>query len=331
MIDDLKYKPIDRWSMVMTKEENDNFLNQTSGGFGFSYSANNTKERVVFFTRIDSPAYRAGLKRGDVILTVNGKKATVEEIQKASLDIGVTSSFEIYRASSDENLQIDIESKEYTFRVTEASTLASENNETIGYMLFDSFTSTATTEIDNAFDYFKEQNIKKLIIDLRYNGGGSVITASILLDKLVRDRDDEVQFLLEWNSNMQHKNQAGRFETDNNSIDLDTIIFLTTKRSASASELVINSMKPYLGEKVITIGERTHGKPVGMEGRTDGKYIYYLVNFIISNRDGFYDYFDGLEVTEGCEAEDDLSHQRGDRDEGMLKKALFYIDNGYCG
>jgi C-terminal peptidase prc len=330
MIDDLKYKPIDRWSMVITKEENNNFLNQKSGGFGFSYSTDKRKEIVVLYTRINSPAYKAGLQRGDIILTINNNEATVQEIQKASADINTTSSFEIYRASSDKNLQIDIKSQEYTFEVTKASTVTSEKNETVGYMRFDSFTATATTEIDKAFDYFTEQNIKKLIIDLRYNGGGSVVTASILLDKLTRDRDEEIQFKLEWNSNMQNKNKVGRFETDNNSIDLDTIIFLTTKNSASASELVINAMKPYLGDNIVTIGKKTHGKPVGMEGRTDGRYIYYLVNFVISNRDGFYDYFDGLEVTAGCEVEDDLTHQRGDIEEGMLKEALFYIDNGYC-
>ncbi|NEW61061.1 hypothetical protein GSY74_07160 [Sulfurovum sp. bin170] len=330
MIDDLRYTPSDRWSMVLTKEENDNFLNQKSGGFGFAYTSDDEKDKVVIYTRIDSPADNAGLKRGDVVLTINNEKATLARIQKASSNVGEISSFEIYRASSDENLQIDIVSQEYTFRVTKASTVSSEKNESVGYMLFDSFTATATTEIDQAFDFFKEQNIEKLIIDLRYNGGGSVVTASILLDKLIRDRDDEIQFKLEWNSDKQDKNQIGRFETDDNSIDLDTIIFLTTEGSASASEMVINSLKPYLGDRVVTIGSKTHGKPVGMEGRTDGTYIYYLVNFVISNSDGFYDYFDGLEVTAGCEVEDDLTHQRGDGDEKMLKKALFYIDNNHC-
>jgi hypothetical protein len=129
---------------------------------------------------------------------------------------------------------------------------------------------------------------------------------------------------------MQHKNQMGRFETDDNSINLSSIIFLTTNGTASASELVINSMKPYIEDRVITIGAKTHGKPVGMEGRTDGTYIYYLVNFVIANSDGFYDYFDGLEVTTGCEVEDDFTHQLGNIEERMLKKALFYIDNNHC-
>ena len=330
MIDGLKYTPLDKWSMVLTKKENSNLLNQKSTGFGFAYPVEDEKEKIITHTRINSPADKAGLKRGDLIIGVNGKEATSQEIQKASEDIGVSSRFEIYRASNNEILEIDIISQEYTFEVTKASVVTTDNNQRVGYMRFDSFTGSATTEIDRAFDYFTEQNIDKLIIDMRYNGGGSVTTASILLDKLIRNRDDEIQFVMRWNEQMQHKNQFAYFETDNNSINLKNIIFLTTEETASASELVINSMKPYLGDNVVTIGSKTHGKPVGMEGRTDGTYIYYLINFVIVNRDGFYDYFDGLEVTNGCKVEDDLEHILGDKEEKMLKKALFYIDNNHC-
>jgi len=105
---------------------------------------------------------------------------------------------------------------------------------------------------------------------------------------------------------------------------------LTTKNTASASELVINAMKPYLGDNIVMLGDTTEGKPVGMEGKTDGTYIYYLINFVIENYNGFYDYFDGLPVTEGCETPDDINHQLGDPQERMLKKALFYIDNNHC-
>ena len=330
MIDGLKYTPIDRWSMAITKEENSNFMNQKSGGFGFAYKKDTNGDIVVIYTRLDSPAFKAGLKRGDIIEAIDNQEPTLEQMKIASSDINKSSLFRVYRASSDEYLEIGIVSQEYTFSVTKVSTVSSEKNKTIGYMRFDSFTATATEEIDKAFDYFKEQHIKKLVIDMRYNGGGSVVTASILLDKLIRDRDEEIQFKMVWNDNYKYKNQVGRFETDENSLALDTIIFLTSKNSASASELVINSLKPYLGDRVVIIGSKTHGKPVGMEGRTDGTYIYYLVNFVIQNRDGFYDYFDGLEVTDGCEVEDDLTHQLGDREEEMLKKALFYIDNNHC-
>jgi len=329
MIDDLRYKPKDRWSTVLTKEENNNFLTQKSGGFGFApIDINGTI--VVLFVRIDSPADKAGLKRGDIIKTVDNKKASIEKILSYQTQLGTEVKFGIYRHSTDSNLTIPIKVQNYSFKVSDKKILYTPNEQKVGYFRLDLFTAKATQEIDKAFDYFKSENIDKLIVDLRYNSGGSVVTASILLDKFTRDRDNQLQFRLRWNDNYQNNNEEGRFETDDNSINLEQIIFLTTANTASASELVINAMKPYLGDDIVIIGSRTHGKPVGMEGETDGVYIYYLINFVIENYNGFYDYFDGLEVTNGCQTPDDISHQLGDPQELMLKKALFYIDSNHC-
>jgi C-terminal processing protease CtpA/Prc len=329
MIDALRYKPKDRWSMVLSKQENSNFLNQKSGGFGFaSMDINNTI--IVLFVRINSPADKAGLKRGDIIKKIDDKNASIQKILSYKSQLDKEVKFDIYRSSIHKDIIIYIKVQDYTFNVSNKKVVDTPNGERVGYFRLDSFTATATQEIDQAFDYFKSENINKLVIDLRYNGGGSVVTASILLDKFTRDRDNQLQFKLRWNDNYQNKNQVATFETDDNSIDLEQILFLTTRNTASASELVINAMKPYLGDNIIIIGDRTHGKPVGMEGKTDGVYIYYLINFVIENYNGVYDYFNGLSVTKGCETSDDITHQLGDPKEEMLKKALFYIDNGHC-
>lgn len=117
---------------------------------------------------------------------------------------------------------------------------------------------------------------------------------------------------------------------DPNSLFLSKLVFLTTSQSASASELVINAMEPYLQNNVTIVGKRTHGKPVGMAGRTNGSYIYFLVNFVIANSVGFYDYFSGLPAD--CSVEDqDFLHQLGDPNEALLSEALFYIDQNHCG
>ena len=329
MVNDLKYKPKDRWSMVLSKQQNSNFLNQKSGGFGFaSVDINGTI--IVLFVRISSPADKAGVRRGDIIKKVDDENASIEKIVSYTTKLDKNVKFDIYRESIDNNLTIFIKVQDYSFKVSDTKILYTPNKQKIGYLRLDSFTSTATQEINYAFDYFKSENIDKLVVDLRYNGGGSVVTASILLDKFVRDRDNQVQFTMRWNDDYQNKNEVSTFETDKNSIDLEQIVFLTTQNTASASELVINAMKPYLGEDIITIGGKTHGKPVGMEGETDGTYIYYLINFVIENYNGFYNYFDGLEVTNGCKTPDDITHQLGDPKEEMLKKALFYIDNNHC-
>ncbi len=325
MIDGLKYKPKDRWSMAITKEQNSNFLNQKSVGFGFSFRKIDNKFTIIY-TRIDSPANIAGMRRGDILLKLNNKKITINRIIRAIRE-REKSTFLIYRPSLDKNITLSLMAKDYKFKVTKASII----DDNIGYLRLDSFTEEATEEIDSAFNFFQSKDIKNLVIDLRYNSGGSLVTASILLDKLMRDMDNEVQFKIEWNSQNQNRNLTYRFETDRNSIDLDKIVFLTTRETASASELVINALRPYLEDNVAIIGDRTYGKPVGMEGKSYGRYIFYLINFVVKNSNGFYDYFDGLDVTKGCYIKDnDFLHQLGDTREKLLKKALLYIDRGSC-
>jgi hypothetical protein len=203
----------------------------------------------------------------------------------------------------------------------------------VGYLRLDSFLGDdeILAQIESAFNSFKKESIEKLIIDLRYNGGGSVDLASKLLDKLVINKENQTQFTLAWNENYKNQNQIYRFNSSSNALDLKQILFLTTQGSASASELVISAMMPYLPEEnVVIIGDKTHGKPVGMSGQYDGSYYYFLINFVVQNSLGFYDYFNGLPVTSGCYIKDDPFHEMGDPKESMLKSALQYIDTGSC-
>jgi len=323
MIDDLKYPLKDHWSFAMTKEEYENFAEQKTEGFGFGY----TVDMRIYIVLLESPADHAGLKRGDLIIALNGQTATEALIDTASSNLGQTTTFTVNRSGV--LIDIDIQASAYSFSVTDAKTLNTPNGEKVGYLRFDSFTDTATGEIDQAFDTLKSQNIDKLVVDLRYNGGGYINTASILLDKLVRGKDGKLQFKLAWNTQNSDKDESAFFETDINSITLTQIIFLTTRDTASASELVINALKPYFGDNIVLVGDATHGKPVGMSGRSySDNYIYFLVNFVVENADGFNDYFDGLPAD--CTAIDDITHNFGDPEELMLKEALHYIDTGSC-
>ena len=116
---------------------------------------------------------------------------------------------------------------------------------------------------------------------------------------------------------------------DGNELNLERVVFLVTQNSASASEMVISSLKPYLGEEnVVTIGSYTHGKPVGMAGYIDGSNYYFLINFYIRNNDGISTSFYGIPPT--CSAKDDLTHPRGDIEEDMLSTALYYLLHSTC-
>ena len=200
----------------------------------------------------------------------------------------------------------------------------------INHLRYDSFTSTSVAEFEREFTTFKAANISDIIIDLRYNGGGSVEVASTLLDNLSNQYAGQRQVYLDWNVNYQSQNSSYYFSDDveSNDLNMQRVIFLVTENSASASELVISALKPYLGDaNVVTIGTATHGKPVGMSGRSYADNFYFLINFLVRNNAGYTTSLNGIAAT--CTAVDDFSHQRGDPEETMLKTALDYIANGY--
>ncbi|MCV6606581.1 MAG: S41 family peptidase, partial [Campylobacterales bacterium] len=180
--------------------------------------------------------------------------------------------------------------------------------------------------IDEAFTFFKTNNIDDLIIDLRYNPGGSVTTASILLDKIAGHNDGKLQMTLKWNNNFSKFNEEYHFENDENSLNLKRVFFLTTSNTASASELVINALKPYMD--VVIIGDNTSGKPVGMAGRKHQGLIYWLINFSIYNSQNNGDYFYGLYPN--CSVSDSYEYSRTDKRDPLLSKALHYVDNDNC-
>ncbi len=324
MIDDLKYSALDHWSFVLTWQEYDDIETQQTLGFGFGYDSDFT----VYMTRIGSPAESAGLMRGDKIITINGQPASEMLIDLTGNNLNRPTSFGIERAGTP--MDISIVAQYYSFQVAAFSIVQSPAGNRVGYLRFDAFTDSATEELESAFTYFKGQNIDKLVIDLRYNGGGYINTASILLDKIGRDFNGELQTTLVWNDQSSNENESLYFDSlDPNSLSLNKLVFLTTGDSASASELVINSMKPYMHNDVVIVGETTHGKPVGMAGRTNGSYIYFLINFVVKNAVGFYDYFSGLPAD--CNVVDnDYAHQLGDPNEALLSEALYYIDSNHC-
>ena len=328
-IDALKYKD-DRWSFALTPEVYNEVTSQKSVGIGFSCQ-DTDKGCIITSVRIDSPADKIDLRRGDIIQKINSQTATRAIIyakgqEKEELQ------FELLRPNSNEVCLGKVTPQEYIYKVVASKIVKTQKNETVGYLRLDSFLGDNILDhLNIAFNNFQKASIQKLIIDLRYNGGGSVDLASKLLDKLVVNREGQPQFTLAWNKSYQHKNQHYFFNNASNALDLTQILFLTTQNSASASELIISAMKPYLPEQdVVIIGDKTHGKPVGMSPQSDGAYYYFLINFVVQNSLGFFDYFEGLPVTSGCQVPDDPFHELGDTNEAMLKSALQYIDEGGC-
>jgi len=122
------------------------------------------------------------------------------------------------------------------------------------------------------------------------------------------------------------RNRIIRFETKPQRLALDRLIVVTTKSSASASELVINALRPFM--PVVVIGGTTYGKPVGQYAIPFCDKLLAPVSFALRNAHGHGDFYDGF--APDCTAADDADHQLGDPDEGSLKEALTFATTGAC-
>jgi len=210
----------------------------------------------------------------------------------------------------------------------------------IGYIAFDTFIQPAKDQLRAAFASFRQDQVQDIVVDLRYNGGGLVEVAQLLGSLLADDLAGQPMFSYVFNANLgPDENRTIDFTHEGGIAGL-RIAFITTDGTASASELVINSLEPYA--EVAIVGAKTFGKPVGQGGfEMEGcDTVLRLIAFKTVNADGEGDYFGGLPdfgpgephhfSGDFCPAADDLSEERGDQDEASTASALFWVDQGTC-
>ena len=185
--------------------------------------------------------------------------------------------------------------------------------------MYNGFYPNYDSQLNDAFGSLKSQGITDLVLDLRYNGGGSVQTATRLASMITGQFTDKVFSKQRWNDKINayfESEDPGALNnlftstiegTAVNSLNLTKVYILTTKSTASASELVINGLKPYID--VVQIGDITTGKNVGSitiyDSPTFGKenrnpnhrYAMQPIVLKIVNADDFGDYFNGLTPT----------------------------------
>jgi len=194
----------------------------------------------------------------------------------------------------------------------------------IGYLVLKGFITPTKTELDNCFARFKSANVEELIVDLRYNGGG-MIDVSNRLASLIGGTalSGKVYTIYSYNNRYESQNTTINFLSLPNALSLGRVTFITTSGTASASELVINGLKPYM--TVALVGSKTHGKPVGMPVLKYNRFKWVFLPICISfrnvNNEG--EYFNGLDVN--VVAADDFNTPFGDINEASFAAALNYI------
>jgi C-terminal peptidase prc len=330
----VRYRPIDnRYSYITSAAASDAFFSDSQFiGFGFRQQMTNT-DILVLQVYDDSPASEAGLSRGDRITHVNGQSVpqiiasgTIDGAFGAS-EVGVAATVD-FETVSGERRQARMVKRLVTIPTVSHTRMVEVDGRRIGYFVFGNFVRPSTAALNDAFAALRAANVNELVLDLRYNGGG-LVDVAVHLASLIGGSRTEGQVMLNYVHNEvlgPTYNKTTRFTSTDQALDLQRLFVITTRSSASASELIINSMKPYM--PVVVIGDTTYGKPVGQYGLRFCEKIMFPVAFSIRNANNEGDFFDGIAPT--CAAGDDYLHQLGDSAEASFAEALNYIRTGSC-
>jgi len=334
LIDAMRYRELDRWSFVADYEE---FMAEMAGtfvGHGFRVGLDFAGNARIAQIYEESPLHDAGVRRGWILKKINNtelapilqsgdSEAYSNLIQPATA--GITNIFEFQKP--DGTLEIIPSTKAtFTLNTVILSEILQLKNGAAGHLVFDQFITPSAGELATAFAYFKENSVKDLIIDLRYNTGGYLNIAQTLASYIAGDGEAGTVFAkLSYNNKRQAANSTYLFKTTDSPLSLSRVVFITTRSTASASEAVMNGLKPHM--TIVSVGDTTNGKPTGMNGWEIGqKYYMWPVTFKMVNSLNSGDYFEGIYPTKV--QVDDIAHDFNDVNEACLKDAIYYLENG---
>lgn len=343
----------DRFFTYITSiaEENAFFASGSSAGFGVRLTYDAAGQRVVIAEAYEgAPAFAAGIDRGTVIVAIGTDSANLRSISSivaaegtagitnalGPSDPGVTRVLRISDAGGTRdvtvtkaNYDLDPISDRYGAKII------TEGGRNYGYINLRTFISSANPQLRTAFLNFRNQGVTDVIVDFRYNGGGLVSTAELMGDLLGRDRNSSELFSqTNFRPSKAAENDRHFFTAQPESIAPTRIAFIGTGSTASASELVINSMLPYLGANMTLVGSNTYGKPVGQialdKAECDDRMR--VVAFATGNATGQSDYYNGLapKIANSCAAGDDLTIALGDAREASVRAAIDFLAGGSC-
>jgi carboxyl-terminal processing protease len=303
----------------------------------------------VLYVLPNSPAAAAGFKRGDIISKVNGQTITTSNYVSLLYSGATTFSFGLAQIQNsalvDTDLARSVTATSFQANPVFMDSVYTVGGKTVGYLVYNQFVpapnnsngSEYDDEVDAIFSNFKAKGVNELVLDLRYNPGGYTSSSANLASLIGKGIDNsKVYFREEWNSTLTPylKQEYGdefflqRFVAKSQNIgsNLQRVFVLTTEGTASASELIINGLRPYM--TVTTIGTTTYGKNVGSITIVDdsGKIKWGMQPIVFKsfNSLGQSDYSTGF--TPNVEVEEPLNLlPLGDVNEAMLNEALFQI------
>ncbi len=349
---------IDKYSIIVDDysilENSFQGIRTTSGiSADYKYVSGNSGPIFGFVRYVlpNSDAANKNVKRGDLFYAINGTTLTLANRNSLLAADNYTMNFASFvnGTLTPNGVSLALTKSqmiENPIHIVKSITVGSKK---IGYLMYNAFTANFDLDLNNAIGQLSAGNITDLVLDLRYNGGGSIQTATYLASMITGQFNGQVFAKEQWNPRLQtyllanNPNALTNFFVNNiagvgiNHLNLSKVYILTTERTASASELVINGLKPYID--VIQIGTKTIGKNAGSVTLYDSpnfgksganrnhKYAMQPLVLKIVNKDNFGEYENGLlpQTSNTLSENVDNLGILGDANEPMLKKALDLI------
>lgn len=337
--------PVDRWSWMMTGSEYNSMETGEYKIYGASfgqaidyYNDYSIRVRYVFD---NSPMSEHGVKRGYELTHLNGVHVSTlpKDVTINSILSQPTTSF-IFKDHSGNNVAFTTSSRIVSTRsslktlvFTPADFKGLPYN--VGYFNYYSFNNNMLSDISSAITIFKNSNIKELILDLRYNGGGDGDALDYLVN-LISPETAQGQIVGKRKHNTKYSSYDVNTSTmtivnrNSNSLNLNRIIVLTSMATASASEVLLNGLRPIMN--LVQVGRTTYGKPNGMyvipypeSNYTTPSYVLLPICFYTVNKNGYGAYESG--IVPDHSRPDDLYHDFG-VNEDWINASLNYIATG---
>jgi carboxyl-terminal processing protease len=327
----LRVNPPDRFSYVERRAAYDGFFDEgQSVGLGIGLRI--VGDTIVLrFVMPDSPAHRAGLRRGDRIVSIDGvAAATLIAAGTVSESLGPTEVGHVVRLGWSRAGTVEetaLAKSAYTVTPILASRVIERDGTRIGYVALYTFTETARPAWDAALASLRAAGATALVVDLRDNGGGLLYVAADVAGSLAPiSAVGQVFTELRHNAAYAGDDLKIPMPTRTATGAFDRVAWLVSDVTCSAAESLIVGLRPFRDDPIV--GTSTCGKPVGFDPQVHGDTVLSAVSFTGRNRDGFTDWFDGLAPT--CVVSDEPFLPFGDEADPRLTQALRHLLTGSC-
>jgi carboxyl-terminal processing protease len=338
-----------------------------SGDYGFMVTAAyNASKQVSFFVTYaykNSPAGQAGVARSYEIVKINGNDAVHPEVDAQGYLVGTSAGYTnmvnalfystaatfTFKKPDGTTLDASLNVASYSINSVLYDAVLDVGSKKVGYLVFNQFLGVSSqTELSNSIAKFETNGVQYVIVDLRYNGGGSVETCEKFCNLLAPpSANGKLMYSYKMNPELtqsfaSEKSSLTSTFAKTNSFQPIRIYFIVSGGTASASELLINNLRPYYSGNLFLIGQTTYGKPCGFWstpiGYTDTQttpkegYDLYAVSFESVNANNEGGYYAGMTPGTakypGVIASDSYNLSWGNVNDACMAQAINHISNG---